>query len=136
MSRKLLNDLDGQLARPVGDGRAAEVMQSAFCDACSTANNGVSTAIIQRLPEYSSPDLTNKVYTNVDPVLRQAVDRIPAGEWLQWAGRRFIWPYDTPRRKKTLKNDAHLLQYTLCEQVKSHYRAIWRLQVLGICHQS
>ena len=29
-----------------------------------------------------SSDLTNKVYTNVDPVLRQAVDLIPAGEWL------------------------------------------------------
>jgi hypothetical protein len=25
----------------------------------------------------------NKVYTNVDPVLRHAVDQIPAGDWLQ-----------------------------------------------------
>ena len=44
--------------------------------------NGVSTAVVQRLLEHSSPDLTNKVYTNVDPVLRQAVDQIPAGDWL------------------------------------------------------
>ncbi len=46
------------------------------------AQNGVSTAVIQRLLEHSSPDLTNKVYMNVDPVLRQAVDQIPAGDWL------------------------------------------------------
>ena len=47
------------------------------------AQNGVSTAVIQKLLEHSSPDLTNKVYTNVDPVLRQAVDQIPAGDWLK-----------------------------------------------------
>ncbi len=46
------------------------------------AQNGVSTAVIQKLLEHSSPDLTNKVYTNVDPVLRNAVDQIPAGDWL------------------------------------------------------
>jgi len=46
------------------------------------AQRGVSTAVIQKLLEYSSPDLTNKVYTNVDPVLRHAVDQIPAGDWL------------------------------------------------------
>ena len=46
------------------------------------AQNGVSTAVIQRLLEHSSADLTNKVYTNVDPVLRQAVDQIPADDWL------------------------------------------------------
>ena len=44
--------------------------------------NGISTAVVQRLLEHSSPDLTNKVYTNVDPVLRSAVDQIPASEWL------------------------------------------------------
>jgi integrase len=43
---------------------------------------GIYTAIVQRLLEHSSPDLTNKVYTNVDPVLRQAVDLISAGDWL------------------------------------------------------
>ncbi len=46
------------------------------------AQKGVSTAVTQRLLEHSSPDLTNKAYTNVDPVLRQAVDLIPTGEWL------------------------------------------------------
>ncbi len=46
------------------------------------AQNGVSTAVTQKLLEHSSPDLTNKVYMNVDPVLRQAVDQIPAGDWL------------------------------------------------------
>jgi integrase len=42
-----------------------------------------STAVVQRLLEHSSPDLTNKVYTNVDPVLHHAVDQIPAGDWLK-----------------------------------------------------
>jgi integrase len=46
------------------------------------AQNGVSTAVIQKLLEHSSPNLTNKVYTNVDPVLRHAVDQIPVGDWL------------------------------------------------------
>ncbi len=46
------------------------------------AQNGISTAVIQKLLEHSSPDLTNKVYMNVDPILRNAVDKIPAGDWL------------------------------------------------------
>jgi len=46
------------------------------------AQNGVSTAVTQKLLEHSSPDLTNKVYTNVDPVLQHAVDQIPVGDWL------------------------------------------------------
>ena len=46
------------------------------------AQNGVSTAVTQKLLEHSSPDLTNKVYTNVDPVLRHAIDQIPVGDWL------------------------------------------------------
>jgi integrase len=46
------------------------------------SQRSVSTAVIQKLLEHSSPDLTNKVYTNVDPVLRKAVDQIPAGDWL------------------------------------------------------
>ncbi|MHC4560527.1 MAG: tyrosine-type recombinase/integrase [Planctomycetota bacterium] len=46
------------------------------------AQNGISTAATQRLLEHSSPNLTNKVYTNVDPVLRHAVDQIPVGDWL------------------------------------------------------
>jgi len=46
------------------------------------AQNGVSTAVTQKLLEHSSSDLTNKVYTNVDPVLRHAVETIPVGNWL------------------------------------------------------
>ena len=55
-------------------------LRKTFCSVL--AQNGVSTAVTQKLLEHSSPDLTNKVYTNVDPVLRQAVDQIPAGDWL------------------------------------------------------
>jgi len=29
-----------------------------------------------------TPNLTNKVYMNVDPVLRHAVEQIPVGGWL------------------------------------------------------
>jgi integrase len=46
------------------------------------AQNGISTAVTQRLLEHSSLYLTNKVYTNVDPVLRRAIDQIPVGDWL------------------------------------------------------
>jgi integrase len=46
------------------------------------AQRGVSTAVTQRLLEHSSPQLTNDVYTNVDPVLRQAVSQLPVSEWL------------------------------------------------------
>ena len=46
------------------------------------AQRGVSTAVTQRLLEHSSPQLTNDVYTNVDPVLRQAVSLLPAAEWV------------------------------------------------------
>jgi integrase len=46
------------------------------------AQNGVSTAVTQKLLEHSSARLTNRVYTNVDPVLRHAVEQIPVGEWL------------------------------------------------------
>ncbi|MHC4395886.1 MAG: tyrosine-type recombinase/integrase [Planctomycetota bacterium] len=41
------------------------------------AQNGVSTAVTQKLLEHSSSRLTNKVYTNVDPVLRHAVEQLP-----------------------------------------------------------
>ena len=47
------------------------------------AQNGVSTVVIQKLLEYSSPDLTNKVHTNVDSVLRHAIDTMPANDWLR-----------------------------------------------------
>ncbi len=46
------------------------------------AQNGISTAVTQKLLEHASPNLTNKVYTNVDPVLRHAVEQLPVGDWL------------------------------------------------------
>jgi integrase len=46
------------------------------------AQNGISTAVTQKLLEHSSPNFTNKVYTNVDPVLRHAVEQLPVGDWL------------------------------------------------------
>ncbi|OHB66513.1 MAG: hypothetical protein A2Y77_02275 [Planctomycetes bacterium RBG_13_62_9] len=46
------------------------------------AQRGVSTAVTQRLLEHSSPQLTNEVYTNVDPVLRQAIGLLPVAEWV------------------------------------------------------
>jgi integrase len=55
-------------------------LRKTFCSLL--AQNGVSTAVTQRLLEHSSPHLTNKVYTNVDPVLRDAVEQLPVGEWL------------------------------------------------------
>ena len=47
------------------------------------AQNGVSTAVTQRLLEHSSPYLTNKVYTNVDSVLRYSVEQLPIDNWLE-----------------------------------------------------
>jgi integrase len=55
-------------------------LRKTFCSAL--AQNGISTAVTQRLLEHSSPYLTNKVYTNVDPVLRYAVEQIPVSDWL------------------------------------------------------
>jgi integrase len=46
------------------------------------AQRGVSTAVTQRLREHSSPQRINNVYTNVDPVLRQAIDQLPASDWV------------------------------------------------------
>jgi len=46
------------------------------------AQNGVSTAVTQKLLEHSSPNLTNKIYINVDPVLRHAVEQFPVVSWL------------------------------------------------------
>jgi hypothetical protein len=38
--------------------------------------------VTQRLLEHSSPPLMNDVYTNVDPVLRQAIGLLPVSDWL------------------------------------------------------
>ena len=47
------------------------------------AQRGVSTAVTQRLLEHSSSALTNKIYTNVDPVLRQSLNQLPIKQWLR-----------------------------------------------------
>jgi len=47
------------------------------------AQRGVSTSVTQRLLEHSSSTLTNKIYTNVDPVLRQSVNQLPVEQWLR-----------------------------------------------------
>ncbi|UCF16679.1 MAG: site-specific integrase [Phycisphaerales bacterium] len=46
------------------------------------ALRGVSTAVTQRLLEHSTPQLTNQVYTNVDPAPRQAINLLPVKDWL------------------------------------------------------
>ena len=46
------------------------------------AQRGVSTTVTQKLLEHSSPQLTNDIYTNVDPVLRQAVSLLPVADWV------------------------------------------------------
>lgn len=55
-------------------------LRRTFCSLL--AQNGISTAVTQRLLEHSSPNLTNKVYTNVDPVLRTAVSQLSVRDWL------------------------------------------------------
>ena len=57
-----------------------QVLRKTF--ASLLAQRGVSTAVTQRLLEHSSPQLTNEVYTNVDPVLRQAVNLLPVADWV------------------------------------------------------
>jgi integrase len=61
-------------------GLTFQVLRKTF--ASLLAQRGVSTTVTQRLLEHSSPQLTNDVYTNVDPVLRQAVDLLPVSEWV------------------------------------------------------
>lgn len=56
-------------------------LRKTFCSVL--AQNGVSTAVTQRLLEHSSPLLTNKIYTNVDPVLREAIETLPVENWLR-----------------------------------------------------
>ena len=61
-------------------GLTFQVLRKTF--ASLLAQRGVSTAVTQRLLEHSSPQLTNDIYTNVDPVLRQAINRLPISEWV------------------------------------------------------
>ena len=53
-----------------------------FMLASLLAQRGVSTAITRRLLKHSSPQLTNDVYTNVDPALRAAINQLPVADWL------------------------------------------------------
>ena len=55
-------------------------LRKTFCSLL--AQNGVSTVVTQRLLEHSSPNLTNRVYTNIDPILRKSVERLPIQKWL------------------------------------------------------
>lgn len=55
-------------------------LRKTFCSLL--AQNSVSTAVTQRLLEHSSPNLTNKVYTNVEYALRQYINQLPIEEWL------------------------------------------------------
>ena len=41
------------------------------------AHNGVSTAVTKKLLKLSSPRLTNKIYTNVEPILHHPVEQLP-----------------------------------------------------------
>jgi integrase len=61
-------------------GLTFQVLRKTF--ASLLAQRGVSTAVTQRLLEHSSPQLTNDVYTNVDPVLRQAINLLPVSDWV------------------------------------------------------
>jgi integrase len=67
--------------------KKAELFDLKFHDLRKTfgsalVQNGISIAVIQRLLGHSLPYLTNKVYTNVDPVLCHAVEQIPIRDWL------------------------------------------------------
>ena len=55
-------------------------LRKTFCSIL--AQKGVSISVTQKLLEHSSPELTNKVYTNVDPVLRHAINQLPISDWL------------------------------------------------------
>ncbi len=66
----------------VGDRLAAASRYSTRRLRVLLSQRGVSTAVTQRLLEHSSPQLTNDVYTNVDPVLRQAIGLLPVSDWL------------------------------------------------------
>ncbi len=48
----------------------------------SNTRPSLQTAVTQRLLEHSTPQRTNDVYTNIDPVLRQAISQLPVSEWV------------------------------------------------------
>jgi len=42
----------------------------------------IAACIVRWRSQFGSPQLTNDMYTNVDPVLRQAVSLLPVSDWL------------------------------------------------------
>jgi uncharacterized phage protein gp47/JayE len=66
------------------ENEEARIPRGGITESCGWTDDesGVSTAVTQRLLEHSSPQLTNDVYTNVDPVLRQAIGLLPVSDWL------------------------------------------------------
>ena len=54
----------------------------------TTQNRKAGKAMAERpipeevMTEHSTPQLTNDVYTNVDPVLRQVIDQLPVADWV------------------------------------------------------
>ncbi len=76
-STKRWNRVRTQIKLP---GLTFQVLRKTF--ASLLAQRGASTAVTQRLLEHSSPQLTNEVYTNVEPVLRQAINLLPVADWL------------------------------------------------------
>jgi hypothetical protein len=48
-----------------------------FLDNFLSISDSMTVTIFWAMLEHSSPNLTNKVYANVDPVLRHGVDQLP-----------------------------------------------------------
>lgn len=69
------------LSRNHGSSKAyLNPLVGGIAPAASTLNaihGGMSTAVTQQFLEHSSPQLTNDVYANADPALRQAINLLP-----------------------------------------------------------
>jgi hypothetical protein len=79
-------DSSRRIAQSVPDqyilDRSHEVQKSTLNKDIRNLNAFPNWAVKKTLFEHSSPQRTNEVYTNVDPVLRQAVEMLPVGDWL------------------------------------------------------
>jgi len=56
-------------------------LRSVFSTALQS--RGVSLSVAQALLEHSTPSLTARSYTNTNPMLSPAIERLPVGEWLE-----------------------------------------------------
>jgi len=56
-------------------------LRSVFSSALQA--RGVSLSVVQTLLEHSSPSLTARTYTQTDPMLTPAVERLPVNEWIE-----------------------------------------------------